>query len=105
MAPRRLGVSRRTVVWASARSSSQSRSTTCQNARRLTRAREATRKTTSRTRRRRRESVRPSIGRYGSATGQDDRLTELGQPGIDRELAYGRLLAEPLQVGVDLLLL
>ena len=61
MSPRRLGASWRIVVWANASGASRSRWPTCQYARRVSSDAATTANVTRRNRRRRRESVRPSI--------------------------------------------
>src|SRR4029078_2763358 len=65
---------------------------------------EPMRNATRRKRRRRRESVRPSmVSPDDSASRQDDRFGQLGEAGIEGELAHGGLAAHPVQVRLQLL--
>src|SRR6476646_10646819 len=93
MLPRALGVSSRIVVCWKASSARRSRWPTCQYARRANSADPATAKATSRSSARPRESVRP-IGWSGASVSADD----------DRHLPDGRFLAEPVEIGRQLLL-
>src|SRR5512132_2761605 len=104
MSPRRLGVVSRMVVCWNASSARKSCRATCQYARRANSADPATAKAIRRTSARARESVRP-IGRSAaSARVDDERGRELGQARVDRQLAHRGLLAEPVEVGQQLLL-
>src|SRR5689334_10491666 len=109
MSPRRLGVVSFIVVCWSASSARKSRWPICQYARRARSAEPMTANAISRTRARPRESVRPIVrsGRSaprGHGRTHDDRCSELAQPGIDRQLADGGFLSEPVEVGEQLLL-
>src|SRR5258705_280851 len=51
-----------------------------------------------------RESVRPVGWSGASVSADDDRRRQLGQTGVDRHLPDGRFLAEPVEIGRELLL-
>src|SRR6185369_3374018 len=107
MSPRRLGVSSRIVVCSNAWSARRSRWPTCQYASRANSAEPATAKAISRISARPRESVRPMMviaDPAGSVRADDDRRRQLGHAGVDRQLADCRFLAEPVEVGQELLL-
>src|SRR5215213_9684143 len=103
MSPRLLGVVSSRVVWRKASPASRSRWPTCQYARRANRAEPTTAKAIRRTSARPRESVRPIVRSRTSARPNEERSLELGEPGVDRQLAHGRLLAQPIEIGQELL--
>src|SRR5450631_1922692 len=105
MVPRRLAIVTWVRVWPWARATRIGCWTTCHHASRATSPAPVTTKTSRMSRRRRRESVRPSIDRSGLPGRDDERVAELVESQVDPQLADRRRAAQPVEVADHLLAL